>query len=341
LKKATVRSAKGGGKQRGTLRVIAAKALKALSSAVASKPAKASKTSKVSKAKASKTSKVSRASKISKVSKVSRAAASVRAGRGVASEARPKAAQAPRRARAPRLRADPTAVLERLSLAISHPHVELVFDGDPWKLLVAVILSAQSTDRRVNQVTPEVFRRWPTPAALAEAATSEVEEVIKSTGFFRNKTKAIVGASRMLVERFGGEVPRQIDDLVDVPGVARKTANVVLGAAYGVASGIVVDTHAARVAQRLVLTVEVAPEKIERDLCAAFPRERWLGMSHRLVLHGRYVCTARAPQCLDCPLNELCPSRVAPGEGEWTERAAHENQDMDRRAEGFTRVGGG
>jgi endonuclease III len=229
-------------------------------------------------------------------------------------------------------------VLERLSAAIEHPHVELAFDGDPWKLLVAVILSAQSTDRRVNQVTPEVFRRWPSPAALAAAASAEVEVVIKSTGFFRNKTKAIIGASQMLVERFGGEVPRQIDELVEVPGVARKTANVVLGAAYGIASGIVIDTHAARVAQRLGLTGEVAPEKIEADLCAAFPREHWIGMSHRLVLHGRYVCTARAPACPDCPLNELCPARLAPAEGDWPERALHEGKEMGPRSEGFARV---
>jgi endonuclease III len=216
--------------------------------------------------------------------------------------------------------------------------VELAFDKDPWKLLVAVILSAQSTDRRVNQVTPEVFRRWPAPAALAAAASGDVEAVIKSTGFFRNKTKAIVGASKMLVERFAGEVPRQIDELVEVPGVARKTANVVLGAAYGIASGIVIDTHAARVAQRLGLTDEVSPEKIEVDLCAAFPREQWIGMSHRLVLHGRYVCTARAPACPDCPLNELCPARLAPAEGAWADRAAHEGKEMERRSEGFARV---
>jgi endonuclease-3 len=343
LKKATVRPAKGVGKQRRTLRVIAAKALKALS------PVKTSKAEQ-----AAKPTKVARAAKVSGRAKAPTAGPSARAASSAKPKAvkpnvpkpkavkpnvpKPKAVKPIRRAGAPRLRADPTGVLERLALAIPQPHVELVFDGDPWKLLVAVILSAQSTDRRVNQVTPEVFRRWPTPAALAEAASSEVEDVIKSTGFFRNKTKAIVGASRMLVERFGGEVPRQLDDLVDVPGVARKTANVVLGAAYGVASGIVVDTHAARVAQRLGLTTEVAPEKIERDLCAAFPREQWLGMSHRLVLHGRYVCTARAPQCLDCPLNELCPSRVAAGEGEWTERAVHESKDMERRADGFTRV---
>jgi endonuclease-3 len=331
LKKAKVHLVKRVGKRQGTLRVIAAKVVKALAPAKQSTAVQRSRTSKAAGAPdASKPSKPAKRSTPSSAAKRPRAAKPSKAAKPAT---RPKA-----RSRHQRLRADPTLVLERLARAIPAPHVELAFDADPWKLLVAVILSAQSTDRRVNQVTPEVFRRWPTPAALSAAASAEVEEVIKSTGFFRNKTKSIVGASRMLVERFGGKVPRQIDELVEVPGVARKTANVVLGAAYGVASGIVVDTHAARVAQRLGLTSEVAPEKIEQDLCAAFPSEHWIGMSHRLVLHGRYVCTARAPACPDCPLNELCPARMAPGEGDWTERATHEGKEMERRAEGFTRV---
>jgi len=233
--------------------------------------------------------------------------------------------------------ASPDSVLERLSLAIPRPHVELAF-GTPWQLLVAVILSAQSTDRRVNQVTPEVFQRWPSPAALAAADPAEVEEVIKSTGFFRNKTRAIIAASAMLVERFGGQVPRTLEELVEVPGVARKTANVVLGAAYQIASGIVVDTHAARVGQRLGLTRETSPEKIEADLCRAFAPEHWRQMSHRLVLHGRYVCTARAPACEDCPLNEPCPSREKPPDGAWQARAEREARAMEERAVGFTRL---
>ena len=228
-------------------------------------------------------------------------------------------------------------MLERLSKAIERPHVELAF-GDPWQLLVAVILSAQSTDRRVNQVTPEVFRRWPTPRALASAEPLEVETVIKSTGFFRNKTKAIMRASALLEERFGGRVPRSMDEMLELPGVARKTANVVLGSAHGVASGIVIDTHAARVAQRLGLTTETDPEKIERDLCELFPATEWIRISHRLVLHGRYVCTARAPACSSCALNELCPARLEPGLGEWTERAAREAVEMESRAAGFVRV---
>ena len=234
-------------------------------------------------------------------------------------------------------RADPGAVLERLSKAIERPHVELAF-GDPWQLLIAVILSAQSTDRRVNQVTPDVFERWPTPGALASADPAEVETVIKSTGFFRNKTKAIQGASAMLEARFEGRVPRSMDEMLELPGVARKTANVVLGSAHGIASGIVIDTHAARVSQRLGLTVETDPQKIERDLCELFPQSEWIRISHRLVLHGRYVCTARAPACSSCPLNELCPARLEPSLGEWTERAVRETTEMEARAAGFTRV---
>jgi endonuclease III len=252
----------------------------------------------------------------------------------------PRAKTAARRTKAVarrRLRGDPGAVQERLARAIIQPHVELAF-RDPWQLLVAVILSAQSTDRRVNQVTPEVFRRWPSPAALARAVPGEVEEVIKSTGFFRNKTKAIIGASALISERFAGQVPRNMDEILEVPGVARKTANVVLGGAYQVASGIVVDTHAARVAHRLELTRETAPEKIELDLCRAFPEETWIQMSHRLVLHGRYVCTARSPACADCPLNEVCPSRQGPGLLSWEQRAEREATEMEARATGFTRV---
>ncbi len=256
-----------------------------------------------------------------------------KAARAAAGKAAPRARTAKPRKR----RGDAGAVLERLTVAIPRPHVELAFH-DPWQLLVAVILSAQSTDRRVNQVTPEVFRRWPTPAALASANPATVEEVIKSTGFFRNKTKAIIGASAMLHERFAGQVPRSMLDLLEVPGVARKTANVVLGGAYGIASGIVIDTHAARVAERLGLTVETTPEKIELDLCKQFPEQRWIGVSHRLVLHGRYVCTARAPACSACPLNDVCPARLEPALGEWRALAEREASEMEARAAGFTRV---
>jgi endonuclease III len=239
---------------------------------------------------------------------------------------------APRR----RVKVDVPALLERFGRAIPDPHVELLFEN-PWQLLIAVILSAQSTDRTVNYVTPELFRRWPTPQALASAAQEEVELVIKSTGFFRNKAKAIRGASQMLIERFGGSVPRTLERLVEVPGVARKTANVVLGAAYGLTTGIVTDTHAMRVAQRLGLTREDAPEKIEADLCRLFPKSHWIALSHQLVLHGRHLCTARAPGCSRCALNELCPSRQAEPEGTWPERGDAEAEDMAERSRGFAR----
>jgi endonuclease-3 len=272
---------------------------------------------------------------VKKVARGARGAASkvVRRVKQTASKAAPRAKAASRR----RLRGEPAAVLERLTRAIPRPHVELAFN-DPWQLLVAVILSAQSTDRRVNQVTPEVFRRWPNPAALASAAPAEVEEVIKSTGFFRNKTKAIIGASALINERFAGQVPRSMPEMLEVPGVARKTANVVLGSAYQIASGVVIDTHAARVAQRLELTRETAPEKIEADLCRAFAREHWIRVSHRLVLHGRHVCTARAPACSACPLNEVCPARLEPGLDSWERRADREATEMEARAAGFSRV---
>jgi endonuclease-3 len=253
-----------------------------------------------------------------------------------------QAAKKATRAIAPRARGkakhgDLAQLLERIQRAIPDPHVELRF-ADPWQLLIAVILSAQSTDRMVNLVTPEVFRRWPTPAALAGAPQEEVELVVKSTGFFRNKANAIRGASQLLVERFGGAVPRTLAELIEVPGVARKTANVVLGAAYGLASGIVTDTHAMRVSQRLGLTREETPEKIEADLCRLFPEQYWIALSHQLVLHGRHLCIARAPACQRCPLNELCPSRQAPPQGDWTERAQAEAADMAERSLGFARA---
>ncbi len=263
----------------------------------------------------------------------------VRVAKKIVAQVKPrrKSSTTPAKKRASSKRADPGDILTRLLQAIPEPHVELAFEN-PWQLLIAVILSAQSTDRRVNQVTPDVFSRWPNPAALAGAEPAEVEEVIKSTGFFRNKTKAIMGASAMLVERFGAQVPRSMRELCEVPGVARKTANVVLGGAYGIASGIVIDTHAARVAGRLRLTKHTDPPKIEADLCDLFASEHWIGLSHRLVLHGRYVCTARSPACSSCPLNELCPARVAPAEDSWQERAGREAAEMEERAEGFHRV---
>jgi len=218
-------------------------------------------------------------------------------------------------------------VRKRLRRALPEPVVELDFES-PWQLLVATILAARNTDRNVNRVTPALFRRFPTPAALAAAPSEEVQELVRSTGFFRNKTKSIQGASRAIAEEHGGEVPRTMEEMLALPGVARKTANVVLGAAYGVATGIVVDVHCARLAARLGLTRSRDPVEVEQDLCAVFPRTSWIEMSHRLVLHGRYVCVARTPRCSACPLAEICPAREAQGEGRWTVRADREAEEV-------------
>jgi endonuclease-3 len=222
----------------------------------------------------------------------------------------------------------------RLARAIPEPRCELDHRS-AWELLVATILSAQSTDRRVNAVTPELFRVYPSPAALAAAPRAEVERLVQSTGFFRNKARAVQLASERIAERHGGEVPRSLQELVELPGVARKTANVVLGTAYRIASDIVVDTHVGRVARRLELTAESDPVKVERDLCALFVPRAWIDTGHRLLLHGRYVCTARAPDCAACPLNELCPEREADPEGAWSTRARAESARVAAR--GVTR----
>ena len=211
----------------------------------------------------------------------------------------------------------------RFAKAIPEPECELRFET-PWQLLIATILSAQSTDATVNRVTPQLFRRWPTPEKLGRARQDAVEKVVKSTGFFRNKAKAIRAASQKVTEEHAGEVPRDMDEMCSLPGVARKTANLVLGTAYGIPSGILVDTHARRVAQRLELTQATDPVEVERDLCAVFPKRSWIDTGHRLVLHGRYVCKSRAPLCAGCPLNEVCPSAESAAEGRWTERARSE-----------------
>lgn len=231
-------------------------------------------------------------------------------------------------------RADPRKVAKAawgaLAEAIPSPKVELDFEN-AWHLLVATILSAQSTDARINQVTPRLFELYPTPAALASAPQPEVEQVVKSTGFFRNKAKAIRAASAMLVERFGGEVPRTVEEMVQLPGVARKTANMVLSNALGVHEGIAVDTHVGRVARRLGLCAHEDPEEVEQALCALFPRDQWPLVALRLQLHGRYVCIARAPDCKNCPVNEACPSREAPPEDDVHARAARERARIPAR----------
>jgi endonuclease-3 len=177
-----------------------------------------------------------------------------------------------------------------------------------WELLVATILSAQCTDARVNMVTPELFRRFPTPAAMAKASLPELEELIRTTGFFRNKAKSILGAAKAVVERFGGKVPKTMDELLTLPGVARKTANVVLGVAYRIAVGIVVDTHVLRLTRRLELTLNTEPKKVEQDLIKIIPKDHWIDFSHELILHGRAICIARKPRCADCAIEKECDS---------------------------------
>jgi endonuclease-3 len=218
--------------------------------------------------------------------------------------------------------ADSGEVQNRLAVAIPQPRCELDHK-DAWTLLIATILSAQSTDRTVNTVTPVLFSKWPTPAALAAAPRDEVEAVVHRTGFFRNKAKAIQGASLAIHQQHGGDVPRDMPALVALPGVARKTANVVLGVAFRIPAGIVVDTHVMRTSQRLGWTKAKTAEKVEQELCARFPREQWIDVGHRLLLLGRYVCLAKGPKCEHCPLADLCPSRTTAGLGSWQDRAAH------------------
>jgi len=198
-------------------------------------------------------------------------------------------------------------VFSRLKRAYPDARTELNYET-PLQLVIATILSAQCTDKRVNMVTPLLFRTFPAAAALADAPSEELEEIIKSTGFFRNKTKSLIGLGKALVERHNGEVPDSMDALVKLPGVGRKTANVILGNAFGKNEGMVVDTHVARLSHRLGFTRETDPIKIEQDLIRLFPREDWTLLAHLLIFHGRRVCIARAPKCEICVLNDICPS---------------------------------
>lgn len=194
-------------------------------------------------------------------------------------------------------------------LHAAHPDAQCALDHtNALELLVATILSAQCTDERVNKVTPALFARYPTAEALAAADLADLEEIIRSTGFYHNKAKNIHATSQRIVQAYDGRVPDRMEDLLTLPGVARKTANVVLGTAYGVADGIVVDTHVKRLSERLGLTQETNPEKIERDLMALTPREEWIDLAHLLIFHGRRVCNARKPDCPNCVLKHLCPS---------------------------------
>ena len=213
-----------------------------------------------------------------------------------------------------RRRASTTAaeLFRRLAALYPDAHCELVYRS-PFELIAATILSAQCTDKRVNMTTPLLFQRYPTPRALAAARQEDVEEIIKSTGFFRAKAKALIGMAGALVNAHHGEVPARMEDLVVLPGVGRKTANVVLGNAFGVNVGVVVDTHVGRLAVRLGLTKETDPVKVERTLMALLPSQNWTLLSHLLIWHGRRVCDAKKPRCSQCTLADICPSALSGG----------------------------
>jgi endonuclease III len=190
----------------------------------------------------------------------------------------------------------------------TYPKAECALDyGTPWQLLIATILSAQCTDERVNMTTPILFKKYPTVQSLAKARVADVEKIVKSTGFYRQKALSIVSASRVIVEKYGGEVPKTMEQLLELRGVARKTANVVLGTGYGIPSGVVVDTHVRRLSGRLGFTRETDPVKIERDLIKILPKGDWIWFSHALITHGRRICKAGKPLCPECPLIHDCP----------------------------------
>jgi endonuclease-3 len=218
--------------------------------------------------------------------------------------ARPKT----KAARAARL----NIILNDLDAMYPNATCALIHRG-PWELLVATILSAQCTDKRVNEVTPGLFAKYPTPRDFAAARQEVLADDIRSTGFFNNKSRSVIGAAKKIVGEFGGEVPKTLEELITVPGAARKTANVVLGTAYGIASGVVVDTHVQRISKRLDLTKNDDPVKIEQDLIGILPRERWILFSHQIIYHGRALCVARKPRCAECRLNPVCyaPDKTA------------------------------
>jgi endonuclease-3 len=200
------------------------------------------------------------------------------------------------------------AILKGLDEA--YPNVECALTHrSPWELLVATILSAQCTDVRVNMVTPELFRRFPTPAAMAKATLPQLEALIRTTGFFHNKAKSIQGAARKIVKEFGGQVPRTLAELITIPGAARKTANVVLGVAFNKAEGVVVDTHVFRISRRLGMAKGEKPQKVEQELMRILPESRWIGFSHQIIHHGRAVCEARKPKCNRCNLEQICTAK--------------------------------
>src|SRR6266481_9609631 len=198
-------------------------------------------------------------------------------------------------------------ILKRLNSEYPNPKCALTH-SDAWELLVATILSAQCTDVRVNMVTPGLFAKYPTPQHFAALEPVELEPELRSTGFFRNKAKSVVGAARKLIADFGGQVPDEMDKLLTLPGVARKTANVVLGSWFGKGVGVVVDTHVHRIARRLELTTNDDPGKIEQDLMKLIPQPKWILFAHQIIHHGRSLCIARKPKCVECPLENTCPA---------------------------------
>jgi endonuclease-3 len=209
----------------------------------------------------------------------------------------------------PKTKAARQARIEEIlkDLDIMYPEATCaLIHSSPWELLVATILSAQCTDKRVNEVTPGLFKKYPSPQDFAAARQEVLADDIRSTGFFNNKSKSVIGAAKKIVNEYGGSVPKTMEELITVPGAARKTANVVLGTAYGIAAGVVVDTHVHRVSRRLDLTKHDDPVKIERDLMKVIPRERWILFSHQIIHHGRALCVARKPKCAECMLNPLC-----------------------------------
>jgi endonuclease-3 len=209
----------------------------------------------------------------------------------------------------PKTAAERAARIKKIlaTLNVMYPNVTCALHhSNAWELLVATILSAQCTDKRVNMVTPGLFKKYPTIQDFANVSQDELAQDIKSTGFFNNKARSVIGAAKKILSDFGGEIPRDIDKLLTVPGAARKTANVVLGTAFGIASGVVVDTHVQRISHRLDLTKETEPVKIEKDLMKIIPKERWILFSHQIIHHGRALCIARNPKCAECKLNPLC-----------------------------------
>jgi endonuclease III len=215
----------------------------------------------------------------------------------------------PRLVPKPKTAAERKARLQKILIALDELYPEATCalqHRNAWELLVATILSAQCTDKRVNEVTPGLFAKYPTIADLANASQDELANDIRSTGFFNNKARSVIGAARRVLTEFGGEVPQTLEELLTVPGAARKTANVVLGTAYGIASGVVVDTHVQRITQRLDLTKNDDPVKIEQDLMKQLPRERWILFSHQVIHFGRNICVARKPRCPECPLDPIC-----------------------------------